>query len=63
MNYKHHKENYIKSLQEGITPSGLQIKKKPAFLPVSEDFKIKWNAILHDAEKNIKKRRKAAFDV
>ena len=53
MSYKHHKENYIKSLEEGITPSGLQIKKKPAFLPVSEDFEIKWNAILRDAEKKI----------
>ena len=53
MSYKHDKENCIKSLEEGITPSGLQIKKKTAFLPVSEDFGIKWNAILRDAEKNI----------
>ena len=53
MRYKHHKENYITNLEEGITPSGLQIKKKPAFLPVSEDFESKWNAILYDAEKNI----------
>ena len=30
MRYKHHKENYIKILEEGITPSGLQIKEKPA---------------------------------
>ena len=53
MRYKHHKENYITNLEEGITPSGLQIKKKPAFLPVSEDFESKWNATLYDAEKNI----------
>ena len=38
MRYKHHKENYIKSLEQGILPSGLQIKKKPAFLPVLVDF-------------------------
>ena len=35
---KHHKENYIKSLEEGITPLGLQINKKPAFLLVSKYF-------------------------
>ena len=40
MRYKH-KENYIKSLEEGIAPSGLQIKRKPAFLPVSKDFESK----------------------
>ena len=51
--YKQHKENYIKSLEERITSSGLQIKKKPAFLPASVDFESKWNAILYDAEKNI----------
>ena len=33
--------------------SGLQIKKKPPFSPVSEDFESKWNAILYGAEKNI----------
>ena len=43
MRYKHHKENYIKSiyklhLEQGILPSELQIKKKPAFLPVLVDF-------------------------
>ena len=53
MRYKHHKENYIKSLEERITPSRLQIKKRSAFLPVLEDFESKWNAILYDAEKNI----------
>ena len=36
MRYNH--QNYIKSTEKGITPSGLQIKKKPAFLPVSEYF-------------------------
>ena len=55
MHYKHHKENYTKSLKEGITPWGLQIKKIPAFLPVSEDFESKWKAILYDVENNIVK--------
>ena len=54
MSYKHDKENCIKSLEEGITPSGLQIKKKTAFLPVSKDFESKWNAILYEAENIIK---------
>ena len=53
MRYKHHKGNYIKSLEEGITPLGLQIKKNPAFLPVSKNFVSKWNAILNEAENNI----------
>ena len=53
MCYKHHKENYIKSLEEGITPSGLQINKKPAFLRVSKYFESQWNEILYEAEKNI----------
>ena len=52
VDYKHHKENYIKSL-EGIMPSGLQIKKKPIFLPISKDFESKWNVIMYEAEKNI----------
>ena len=38
MRYKHHKENYIKSLEQDILPSGLQIKTKRAFLPVLVDF-------------------------
>ena len=52
VHYKH-KENYIKSLEEVIMPSGLQIKKKPAFLPISKDFESKWNVIMYEAEKNI----------
>ena len=31
MRYKHHKDNYIKSLEEDITLSGLQIKKNQDF--------------------------------
>ena len=53
LRYKHHKLNYIRSLEEGIIPSGLKIKKNPAFQPVSENFKVKWNSILYNAERNI----------
>ena len=53
LRYKHHKLNYIQSLEEGFIPSGLKIKKKPAFQPVSEDFEAKWNSILYNAERNI----------
>ena len=29
--YKHHKENYIRSLHEGIVPPGLLLNRKPGF--------------------------------
>ena len=38
LRYKHHKENYLHSIENGIVPSGLKINKKPAFLPISDDF-------------------------
>ena len=41
LRYKHHKQNYTKSLEEEITPVGLKIKNKSAFQPVSEDFEFK----------------------
>ena len=53
LGYKHHKLNYIQSLEEGIIPSRLKIKKKPAFRPVLEHFEVKWNSILYNAERNI----------
>ena len=53
LQYKHHKRNYIQSLDEGFIPSGLKIKKKPAFQQVTEDFMVKWNSILYNAERNI----------
>ena len=28
--YKHHKQNYIRSLDEGIIPIGLRINEKPS---------------------------------
>ena len=48
LRYKHHKLNYIQSLEEGIIPSGLKIKKKLAFQQMSE-----WKSILYNAERNI----------
>ena len=51
--YSHHKENYLRSLQEGIPPVGLKLKKKPAFVAISEDFQTKWNEVLHTAEINL----------
>ena len=53
LRYKHHKRNYIQSLEEGIITSDLKIKKKPAFQSVFEHFEAKYNSILYDAEKNI----------
>ena len=51
LRYQHHQKNYEKSLETGIIPKGLKIKKVPAFHPLSEDFFIKWEEILYNAEK------------
>ena len=53
LRYKHHKENYLYSLEHGIIPSGLKINRKPAFVPVSNDFTNKWNNILRSAEEKL----------
>ena len=53
LRYKHHKENYLYSLEHGIIPSGLKINKKPAFIPVSNDFTERWNNILRSAEEKL----------
>ena len=39
----------MRSIEEGLTPTGLKLQKKPAF-PISEDFSIKWNKVLSDAD-------------
>ena len=36
-----------------MIPKGLRIRKDPAFQPISDDFQIKWNEILYNAEKNL----------
>ena len=53
LRFNHHKLNYIQSLGEGVIPSGMKIKKKPAFQPVSEDAEVKLNSILCNAERNV----------
>ena len=53
LRYSHHRENYKKSLQNGVIPPGLRIKKQPAFMPTTEDFYIKWDSILYDAERKL----------
>ena len=51
--YQHHRENYVTSLLEGFIPSGLRIKKRPAFKPVSDTFEGEWNSILYNTEKRL----------
>ena len=41
LRYKHHQQNYEISLETGVTPKGLKLKKLPALKPVSDDFYIK----------------------
>ena len=53
LRYNHHKENYKISLEEGVTPTGLKLRKAPAFLPVTDCFQQKWDAILFNAERNL----------
>ena len=44
--YKHHHHNYEAGLSSGLIPSGLRLKKSPAFEPVTEDFNLKWDQVL-----------------
>ena len=53
LRYQHQQKNYELSLEIGIIPKGLKIKKVPAFQPVSEDFFIKWEQILDNTEKGL----------
>ena len=43
---------------EGIIPTGLKSKKRPAFQPVLADFGLNWNNVLYDAEKKLLKLKK-----
>ena len=38
---------------ESLTLSGLRIKKRPAFKPLSDTFKGEWNSILYDKGKRL----------
>ena len=53
LRYHHHKENYRTSLQGGIIPTGLKIKKEPGFELVTEQFDKKWNSVLFNAERSL----------
>ena len=53
LRYIHHQLNHEESLRRGVIPKGLRIRKNPAFEPISDDFQIKWNKILYNAEKNL----------
>ena len=55
LRYKHHQLNYEESLRCWVIPKGLRIRKDPVFEPISNDFHIKWNEILYNAEKNLAK--------
>ena len=49
----HRKENYKISLQEGIIPTGLKMKKGFGFVPVTGQFNRKWNSLLFDVERSV----------
>ena len=46
--YSHHKER-----KEGIPPVRLRLKKKRAFVAISEGFQTKWDKVFHMAEMNL----------
>ena len=48
--YEHHQENYQSSLQHGIIPYCLQLKKHTQIETILGDFPAKWPNILNDAE-------------
>ena len=50
-----HKENLIRSLDEGIIPAGLRINKKPAINTVLSDFHKNRKTIISKAEKDLVK--------
>ena len=53
LRYKHHKQNYIRSSDEGIIPAGLRINKKPPINTVSSNFHNNWKTIISKAEKDL----------
>ena len=53
--HNHHKQNYERSLFEGIIATGLKTNKKPAFQPISGNFYQQWNTVLDDMEKRLVK--------
>ena len=53
--YKYYHRNFEQSLRSELTPSGLRLKKSPPFEPVTEDFNLKWDRVLCDAERSLVK--------
>ena len=49
---KHHHHNYEESVTSGLIPPGFHLQKSPAFMSLTEDFNLKWDQVLYDAEKN-----------
>ena len=53
LRHHHHRKYCIQSLHEGVIPTGLKLKKKPAINYISDGFEVQWNNVLHDAEKRL----------
>ena len=53
LRYEHHQQNNQSSLQHGITPFGLQLKKHAEIETISEDFPTKWSNIVYGAERKL----------
>ena len=51
LRYNHHKENY--KIGEGVISTGLKLRKDPVFLPVTDGFQQKWEAVLFNVEGNL----------
>ena len=51
LRYNHHKKNYKISLEEEVIPTGLKLRKDPAFLPVTDGFQQNWDTIVFNAER------------
>ena len=43
----------IQSLYEGVIPTGLRLKIKPAINYISDGFEVQWDNVLYDAEKRL----------
>ena len=52
LRHHHLSENYIQSLREGVIPTGLKLKNKPAINYISDGFEVQWSNVLYDAEKS-----------
>ena len=52
-NRQKNKKNYKISLEEEVIPTGLKLRKDPAFLPVTDGFQQKWDTILFNAERHL----------